>query len=307
VAQLACRLLGGTVRTGLPEGPCEWQQVWAAAVAKQRPAVVVMIIGLRDLYDVKPPGSKVFVSPGDPVWTHDLSSAIDDAVSILTRYGAHVVIPVLPCIGDIGPVVDDQRYKLDSPERLKDEQEVFATALAKHRDVVSTPDLDTFLCPQGTFENSMRGVKMVRSDGVHFTSEGADLVANWLLPVIRAAAPHANLSNNGALPLKDELSHRLTGAGYDCPFRNVSDTTNAPVIVDCTKRGASVRLRVFTRTDLYDRFMKLQGPVACKYAREAHEATIRYATGDEWLLTANGPALDAAARVLDAGVTSVRC
>jgi hypothetical protein len=247
------------------------------------------------------------VSPGDPEWARSLGTAISDAVTILTRYGAHVVIPVLPCIGDIGPVVDNQRYKLDSPARLRDAQAVFSGVLAKHRSQVSTPDLNKFLCPQGKFANRMGSVSVVRSDGVHFTREGADLVANWLVPVIRAAAPNANLTYQGALPLKDALSHRLTKAGFVCPFRNFTDPGDAPVIVDCTKSGKRTRLRIFSRSDTFDRFVTLQNAVGCKYARTAGQGSIRYSLGSQWLLTGDGTALAEAAHALGVPVTTVRC
>ncbi len=186
---LACRLIGGAARTGLYEGPCKWRSAWRKAVDRQRPDVVVMMIGIRDLYDTAPPGTKTFVAPGDPIWNAAFAASLEQAVRILTRDGAQVVVPVLPCISNAGPPVSKDRAKLYDARRLQVARQVVAAVMARHLETVSTPDLNGFLCPSGKYQTSLGTVSEVRGDGVHLTRQGADMVARWLLPWIHHTTP----------------------------------------------------------------------------------------------------------------------
>ncbi len=43
-------------------------------------------------------------------------------------------------------------------------------------------DLHGYLDPNAEFLNSIAGVDDIRYDGIHFTPQGADVVARWLSP-----------------------------------------------------------------------------------------------------------------------------
>jgi lysophospholipase L1-like esterase len=49
-------------------------------------------------------------------------------------------------------------------------------------------DLADYVCPDGQCLTMRDGV-VLRPDGVHFTKEGATLVARWLVPQLVAATP----------------------------------------------------------------------------------------------------------------------
>ena len=54
----------------------------------------------------------------------------------------------------------------------------------QYPDRVSIIDLNGFMCPDGEYSDlTIDGVK-IRSDGVHFTEDGAAIVARWLGPQI---------------------------------------------------------------------------------------------------------------------------
>jgi lysophospholipase L1-like esterase len=65
--------------------------------------------------------------------------------------------------------------------------QVLGRFVAAHADRVVLLDLKTFLCPDGRYADRLHGVKM-RSDGVHFTPDGAKLVWRWMAPQLRRLA-----------------------------------------------------------------------------------------------------------------------
>ncbi len=64
--------------------------------------------------------------------------------------------------------------------------DLYREYVQQHPDV-SLMDLNAFVCPGGTFSDKYIDGVRLRSDGVHFTDDGAPLVADWLGPQIKAA------------------------------------------------------------------------------------------------------------------------
>jgi lysophospholipase L1-like esterase len=54
--------------------------------------------------------------------------------------------------------------------------------------VVGEVDVMDKICPGGKFEADLGGISDARPDGTHFTDEGADWAAKWLMPRIVATA-----------------------------------------------------------------------------------------------------------------------
>jgi lysophospholipase L1-like esterase len=65
--------------------------------------------------------------------------------------------------------------------RFRETSEISAQA---HQDLVSVIDLHAYLDPNSDAVNSIAGVDDIRHDGIHFTPQGADVVARWLSPKI---------------------------------------------------------------------------------------------------------------------------
>ena len=189
-----CRLLRGALRFENEfTADCDWETSWPRAVATARPDVVVMVIGAWDLFDVRPPGGSAFLVPGTPDWDAYARTRFERAIEVLGATGAHVVIPSLACQGRIpgGAEEFESASSLDV-ERVRASNRVLAAVVAAHPGRVSSPDLFGLLCPDGVYRRTVGGVVM-RGDGAHFTTEGAETVARWLLPQITAAAPDADL------------------------------------------------------------------------------------------------------------------
>jgi lysophospholipase L1-like esterase len=65
------------------------------------------------------------------------------------------------------------------PEVIQRQQAEITQA---HQDTVTVVDLHAYLNPNGEFVNAIAGVEPIRGDGIHFSSQGADVVARWLAP-----------------------------------------------------------------------------------------------------------------------------
>ncbi|MGZ6887328.1 MAG: acyltransferase family protein [Acidimicrobiia bacterium] len=308
-----CRLIGGTVRTLLREAQCDWRTDWSRAVAKQHPDVVVALIGVRDLYDVQPPGVSEFVTPRDPRWQHAFSSSLEEAVRMLTKDGAHLVLPTLPCVGRVGPQLDPNRSRLYEVGRLRIAQRVMRQVAARHPDTVSTPDLDGFLCPKGRYQAALRDVSVVRIDGFHYTREGADLVARWLEPTIKAAAPAGRLTTgvrSGPDPLALGIERRLGRTGYACSSRAGSEADSSigvTALVACTHDGQRGELRVFPNASAADNFALLYRSVACSYRVQAAPPAVGYVRSTRWVFTGDPTLISGVARTLSRRVTTAAC
>jgi peptidoglycan/LPS O-acetylase OafA/YrhL/lysophospholipase L1-like esterase len=180
-----CRLLHGE----LPfensfSNECPWDRSFAAVVEQADPDVVVLAIGVWDLFDLTPPGGDGVLVPGTTEWAAYFDEQMERAVTILSSRGAGVVIPTLPCQNPIRATTDLRgRPSSADVDRVEAWNAALAKVAARHPGVVATPDLFGHLCPDRQFERTMSGV-VVRPDGVHYTPDGANLVAEFLRPAL---------------------------------------------------------------------------------------------------------------------------
>jgi hypothetical protein len=84
-----------------------------------------------------------------------------------------------------------------NPQRVDELNDLYWEFAQRHADQVVIADLNRLVCPEGEYTDvTIDGVDL-REDGVHFTPEGADLVARWLVPEIIAAAREGRSSTPG--------------------------------------------------------------------------------------------------------------
>lgn len=178
-----CRLTRGRIRFTLQVGDaCPWPALWRRAVHDHRPKVVVLISGVWDLFDVRPLSSKQWLVPGSKAWARYYEATLEKALDVLSSTGAHVIIPTIPFVS--GSTAGPGTFQASSqdPSRVRAANAVLARVAAKNKDRVVAPDLNRYLSPDGRYQQSLGAVPTVRSDGVHFTVPGADLVGSWLAP-----------------------------------------------------------------------------------------------------------------------------
>ncbi len=179
-----CRLISGALRfENLFTHDCSWRKDWSAMVDQQRPETVVLVPAVWDLFDVRPPGTRSYLVPGTAAWERTYATALESALTVLGSTGAHIVLPTLPCVGTVPGAKANVGSALDRA-RVRAANTVIAHVAARHPTKVSVPDLFAFLCPSGKYQEGVDGVSSVRSDGEHFTADGAAAVAQFLRPYI---------------------------------------------------------------------------------------------------------------------------
>jgi peptidoglycan/LPS O-acetylase OafA/YrhL len=175
-----CDIVGTDVFAGdqpnAPGSDCpQWTDDWAA-IAATDPDVVVVSLGLRQLFDLDVDGTRVVL--GSPAWEARYREAVDRAVGIL-RAGTDAPILWLevPCFrwsegGTAGEEGD--------PERIDEVNRVLADQLATH-DATEVVPYRAWVCPDDTLDVDLR------PDGAHLTEAGvAELWHRILVPRIEA-------------------------------------------------------------------------------------------------------------------------
>jgi lysophospholipase L1-like esterase len=82
---------------------------------------------------------------------------------------------------------DGGLYPEDDPARIRRWNTLLHEAAARHPGVAQVADTGAVLDPGGGYTPTVNGV-VVRSDGLHLTPAGSDLLARWLLPRLAGAA-----------------------------------------------------------------------------------------------------------------------
>jgi len=172
-----------------------WRSGWPSDVQAFQPDAVVILFGPWDTLDLKVGGDVLEV--GSPEWHAYAWSQLESAVDTFSTSGAKVILLTAPCFKPrdmaLAPTISGQHLRVWPVEPLNSLYGEFA----QQHPEISVVDLDGFICPGGEYSDlTIDGVK-IRSDGVHFTPEGAAVVARWLAPQIEEivasdAAPAAN-------------------------------------------------------------------------------------------------------------------
>lgn len=157
-----------------------WCAPWRADrsrwIAEFDPDVVVVLSGVWDSYDRIVDGREL--SLGSPEHDQWFSQELDALLDLLTSGGGRVVLATAPCNRHLEGV-DGAEPPENSIERVTHLNELYRQA-ADRRSDTSLADLYELVCPGGEYSSTLDGHEL-RFDGVHFTTEGGELVRGWIL------------------------------------------------------------------------------------------------------------------------------
>ncbi len=187
-----CKVVRGTIRvspTDLRDNDCPWETVWPKELAAGRPRVVLLESAAFELWDVRPHGTSRWLAPGTPEWARYWKREMQQAIDTLTSTGAAVVIPTVACTQS---KTDNGSQTLArsafNPARVRAANRILRQLAVENADRMLLVDLNGYVCPGGTFRDSLHGVDPLRVDGVHYSTAGSDLVGRWLAPQLAVAA-----------------------------------------------------------------------------------------------------------------------
>ena len=143
----------------------DWPKRGGEDMSMYNPEVTVFIVGANDARNL-PEGAT-----SDPRWREQYSALVEEMLTVLGGNGRAVY-----WIG--APVMAEAAYS----ERVKGVNEVFQEVAAKYPDVIYVDAYSVFSGPDGSFASMLpvpggRTPRVRGADGIHFTPEGGDLLA----------------------------------------------------------------------------------------------------------------------------------
>jgi peptidoglycan/LPS O-acetylase OafA/YrhL len=158
---------------------------WNATIAQFEPSVVLLIEGWPGLGE-KFIGGR-WRSSCDPEFLQALSADLTEAVRILGAKGARVALATTPpaSIKDMQRTsdFDDDNSEMDTRTRNSSSCQNAVRRTVAQNTGSAVIDLAARICPRGDCIREEQGVTL-RSDGMHYSRDGADIAAHWLLAEI---------------------------------------------------------------------------------------------------------------------------
>ncbi len=175
-------LIAGKWNRDAPE--CSgWLERWRDRVVSEQDDVVVALWAMWDLFDRRVDGQ--VLRWGTPEMDRYLLAGLDGAVTTLTSTGARLVLLTSPYYEPADLATRSDRLGTAFEKSRVDHWNALLAAVAQaHPGAVSLVDLHAYMSPGGQSVNTIDGVDDVRPDGIHFSPEGAGVVARWLEPQI---------------------------------------------------------------------------------------------------------------------------
>ena len=163
--------------------PCQaWTAAWADWVTQLQPNVVVLLAGGGEVLDRLYRGRMTNILHA--TFAAYVESQLEKAVQIATARGALVVFMTKPC-QSTGEQPDGAPWPQDSAARQKAYNALLRKVADGHPDQVYVQDLNSYVCPGGTYTEDLDGVPVRQSDGSHFDMQpggGGDYLAPAILP-----------------------------------------------------------------------------------------------------------------------------
>ncbi|MCC5953524.1 MAG: acyltransferase [Acidimicrobiia bacterium] len=185
---LYCELMAHPRReSGSHEVPADprcadWPDRWAGFVEEFDPDVSVLIVGPWEVFDRRVDSE--WLEFGDPRLDALLRQEFVHAVDVLSAGGATVVLMAAPPF-DRDDGVSASEWSLRERWRVEHLNDLLRSVADGDPARVGMVDLGALVCPAGVCANRIGDVAL-RSDGIHFTSDGARVVAAELVPLVRA-------------------------------------------------------------------------------------------------------------------------
>jgi len=159
-----------------------WTAAWSDWVRQLQPNVVVLLAGGSEVLDRLYRGQMTNIL--NPTFAAYVKGQLEKAVQIATAGGALMVFMTKPC-QSTGEQPNGQPWPQDSSARQAVYNGLLRTVAAQHPGQVYVQDLNSYVCPGGTYTEKLDGVPVRQSDGSHFAMQpggGGDFLAPAILP-----------------------------------------------------------------------------------------------------------------------------
>ena len=159
-----------------------WAGTWQAAVVRDNPDVVAILVGRWELMDRFYQGRWTHL--GDPAYDAYVEARLERGIAIAASRGAKVALLTVPYYLR-GHTPSGGLFPEDDPARVDHENALFRQVASRYPGLVSVVDFGAFVSPGGHFSMNL-GPVQVRSDGVHMTPDLGPVLAPWIMPQLVA-------------------------------------------------------------------------------------------------------------------------
>ena len=159
-----------------------WRALWPFLAAKERPQVVALGLGRWEVSDHLLDGQWVHI--GEPAWDQHLAQNLQAVISIFHTFGAKVVLFTMPYVDPSDRQPDGLPWSENTPARTQAYNALVRQVAQSHPGEVSVIDLNRMLSPDGVYTETVGGVAVRSSDGIHVSIAGGELVQRQILPQI---------------------------------------------------------------------------------------------------------------------------
>jgi peptidoglycan/LPS O-acetylase OafA/YrhL len=162
-------------------GGCpDWRPYWSGLVGRERPDVVVVLLGRWESIDRLYGGRWTHV--GEAAFDRHLVAELGQVIDIGSAHGAKVAMLTLPYIAQTTEQPDGSPWDMNLPSRTNAYNADVRRAVAEHPHQASVIDLNKLLDPQGHYTSYIHGVRVRSFDDEHISTAGGQLLRSALLP-----------------------------------------------------------------------------------------------------------------------------
>ena len=133
----------------------QWPALWSGWIDRYHPAVVALLAGRWEVSTVEWEGRWTDIL--DPAFAAYVRQQLQQAVDVGSSGGAAVVLFSAPCY-DSGEQPDGTPWPEDQPDRLNAYNTLVREVAAANTQRATLVNLDSVVCPGGTFESQIDGV-----------------------------------------------------------------------------------------------------------------------------------------------------
>jgi len=157
-----------------------WRDRWPMFLDMFQPDIVLVLSGAWDTLDMLVDGETL--EYGTPEADAHLRAGLDRMIDVLSSQGATVVILTTPYPEKRDLALDGRTNRVD-PEHVDGLNALYREVVAERVGEAVIVDLNRYL----GHNDALDGVDL-RPDDIHYTSEGAEAIARWLVPQLVAIA-----------------------------------------------------------------------------------------------------------------------
>jgi len=166
-----------------------WQERWPKIIDDSNPDVVGLGVGRWEVLDREINGAWYTIA--DRPLQEEISTALDEAIRVLSARGAKVALFTLPYVKGTTTQPDGEPWDLNQKWRTDIFNRLVREAAARHPGVATVIDENKMLDPNGQFVDYLGGIRVRDTDEEHPSVAGGMYLRPQILPILHLLGTQA--------------------------------------------------------------------------------------------------------------------